>query len=82
MCDDAKDLLLKYLDALEECDRVHSRFISAYRTSDTEAAESYWGLWNETRVKLRAARDDFQAHQKSHGCAEAIKFDEEGPAVK
>ncbi len=76
MCDDGKLLLLRYLDALEECGRVHSRFISAYRAGDTEATESYWGLWNETRLKLRAARDDFQAHQRSHGCSEAVRFDE------
>ena len=76
MCDDAKALLLKYLDALERCDRVHLRVVSAYRTGDIDMAESYRDLWNETRLKLHTARDDFQAHQRSHGCWEAIRFDE------
>jgi hypothetical protein len=76
MCDDAKELLRKYLDALEECDRVHLRFLSAYRNGDKVAAESYWDLWNEVRLKMRTARDSFQSHQRSHGCSEALRFDD------
>ena len=76
MCEDSKRLLLRYLDALDEYDRAHSRFLSAYRTSHIDEAEPYWNLWNEIRLKLRAAREDFRSHQRSHGCADAVQFDE------
>jgi hypothetical protein len=75
-CDDAKRLLTRYLDALEKCDRLHLRLISAYRAGDADTAACYWGLWKETRTKVQAARDDYRDHQLRHACSEALRFDE------
>jgi len=77
VCEDAKYALLKYLDALEEYDRVHLMLLAACRANDAEAAEGYRVLVREAKLKLRAARERFQEHQKAHNCCDAIRLEEE-----
>ena len=75
MCEKAKVLIVGYLDALEEYDRIHLMFLSAYRRNNPEAIEGYRSLLQETNVKLQAARKRFQNHQASHNCSEVIHLE-------
>jgi hypothetical protein len=74
MCEEAKHLIIEYLDALEQYDRVHLMFLAAYRRDDAEALEGYRNLLQEAKFDLHAERWRFQRHQKAHNCPEAIKF--------
>jgi hypothetical protein len=78
MCDEAKALLLSYLDTLEEYDRVHLMLLAHYRRDEIEAADGYRHMLYEVQFKLNAARDQFQRHQQSHGCCEAMRFEDFG----
>jgi len=75
MCEEARALIIGYLDALEEYDRVHLMVLSARRPNNPEAMEGYRSLLEEAKFKLQAARQQFQDHQKAHNCSEAIRFE-------
>jgi len=75
MCAEAKALIVGYLDALEEYDRIHVMYISAFRRSTPEAVEGYGSLLEEAKVKVHFARKQFQDHQNTHNCSEVIRFD-------
>jgi hypothetical protein len=77
MCEEAKALIIGYLDGLEEYDRFHLMFLSAYRRNNPEAMEGYRSLLQETKFKLQAARKRFQNHQKAHDCSEVIRFEDD-----
>ncbi|SPE41583.1 hypothetical protein SBA3_4430004 [Candidatus Sulfopaludibacter sp. SbA3] len=76
MCESARSLLLAYLDALEEYDRIHLVLIGAVKAEDLEGVTAFRSLLDEIKGKLAAARKRFTAHQHTHGCAGAIRFDE------
>jgi len=75
MCEEAKALIIGYLDALEEFDRIHLMFLSAYRRNHPEAMAGYGGLLREAECKMQSARKRFQDHQNAHKCSEIIRFD-------
>jgi hypothetical protein len=75
MCAEAKALIIGYLDALEEYDRIHVMYISAYRRSTPEAVEGYGSLLEDAKFKMHSARKQFQDHQNTHNCSEVIRFD-------
>jgi hypothetical protein len=74
MCETAKGLIIEYLDALEEYDRLHLMFLAAYRRNDEESLEGHRSLLMAAKLKLQAARTLFKEHQKNHTCSEAIRF--------
>jgi hypothetical protein len=74
MCEEARALIIEYLNASEECDRLHLMFLAAFRRTDPQATEGYCGLLREAKVKLAADRRRFQEHQKVHECCESISF--------
>jgi hypothetical protein len=76
MCEDAKALIIAYLDALEEYDRLHLMFLAAFRRDDPEAKEGYRVLLREAKLRLEAARGRFQDHQLAHHCCETIHFED------
>ena len=75
ICEEARALIIGYLDGLEEYDRVHLMFLSAYRRGNPEAMEAYRCLLQEAKSKLKAARKRFQDHQKGHDCLAVIRFE-------
>jgi hypothetical protein len=75
MCAEAKSLIIGYLDALEEYDRIHVMYISACRRNDSEAVEGYGSLLEDAKFKMHSARKQFQEHQNTHNCSEVIRFD-------
>ena len=75
MCEEARALIIGYLDGLEEYDRVHLMFLSAYRRGNPEAMEAYRSLLQDAKSKLKAARRQFQDHQKRHDCFAVIRFE-------
>jgi hypothetical protein len=77
MCEEARALILGYLDSLEEYDRLQLIFLAAYRRNDNETLEGHRSLLHEAKVTLRAARERFKEHQKSHNCSHAINFGED-----
>jgi hypothetical protein len=77
MCEEAKTLIIGYLNASEECDRLHLVFLAASRRTDPQATEGYCGLFREAKVKLEAARRRFQEHPKTHECCESISFQDD-----
>jgi hypothetical protein len=79
MCEVAKHLLVGYLDALEEYDRLHLIFLAAYRRNDSEAMEAYRGLLREAKLRIQAARNAFQDHQKVHHCSDVIHLKNDWP---
>lgn len=74
MCETARVLIIEYLDALEEYDRLRLVFLAAYRRNDKESLEGRRALLVAAKFKLQAARTRFKEHQKSHHCSEAIRF--------
>lgn len=74
MCEEAKDLLLGYLDALEECDRIHRMVSASARRDDRQAADGYLAVLSDGRVKLSVARGNYRRHQVFHACSEALNF--------
>jgi hypothetical protein len=77
MCEEARDLVTEYLDALEEYDRSHLMLLAAHRTGDPESIEAFRGLWYEAELKLKSARARFQEHQKVHNCSEVIHLEDD-----
>lgn len=77
VCEEAKFLLMGYLDAAEEYDRLHLVFLAACRRNDLPAVETFRGRLREAKNGLQAARGRFQQHQKLHKCCEAIHFEDE-----
>jgi hypothetical protein len=77
MCEEARILITKYLDAVEEDDRSHLMLLAAHRTEDSESIEAYRGLLNEAKLKLKSARARFQEHQKVHNCSEVIHLEDD-----
>ena len=80
MCEEAKALLLRYLDALEECDRVHRMVLASTRRHDCQAADGYRLILSDGWLKLGAARSRYRRHQVSHACSEAVNFEDAGGA--
>jgi len=76
MCEEARHALIGYLDALEEYDRLHVMLLAAYRAKDAEVIDGYRLLVREAKVKLGAAREQFQTHQRTHRCCEVIRLEE------
>jgi len=74
MCETAKALIIEYLDALEEYDRLHLVLLAAYRRNDEESLEGQRSLLVAAKFELQAARTRFKEHQKTHKCSEAIRF--------
>jgi len=81
MCEEAKGLIIGYLDELEEYDRLHLMFLAAIRRDDPEAKGGYRDLLREAKLKLQSARGRFQDHQKAHRCCEAIKFEDDFSSI-
>ena len=77
MCEEAKGLIIAYLDVLEEYDRVHLMFLAAYRRNDPEALGVYRRLLQETKLKLHAAGTRFRDHQQVHNCSEVIRLEDD-----
>jgi hypothetical protein len=75
MCEKAKALLLGYLDALEEFDRVRRMVLASSRHNDREAADGYRLVLSDGRTKLSVARCHYQQHQVSHACSDAMNFE-------
>ena len=75
MCEEAKRLMTGYMDTLEEYDRLHLMFLGASRAKDEAAMDAYRDLLRATSLRTSTARAKFQDHQKTHGCAEAIRMD-------
>jgi hypothetical protein len=75
MCEEARSLIIGYLDSLEEYDRVHLMLLAAFRREDSEAIQSYRGLLQEVKSKVDIARERFLNHQTAHSCSQAIHFD-------
>ena len=80
MCEEAKDLLLGYLDALEECDRVHRMVVASTRRDDRQAADGYRLILSDGQMKLSVARGNYRRHQVFHACSEAVNFGDSGSA--
>ena len=78
MCEEATSLIVRYLDALEECDRVHLMFLAAYRRHDAEATDAYRALLGEVKSKLHSASERFRDHRQRHNCSEVIRLEAEG----
>jgi hypothetical protein len=76
MCEEAKALIIGYLDRLEDYDRIHLMFISACRRNNPEAIEGYRSLLQEAKCTLQSARKRYQDHQNSHNCSETIHFED------
>ena len=79
MCQEAKGLIIGYMDALEQYDRCHLMFLAAYRRNDSEAMAAYSGLLHEAKVEVQAARGRFQDHQEVHKCSEVIHLEDSFP---
>ena len=77
MCEEARALLVAYLDALEEYDRLHLMFLAACRKNDPEGMEGYRSLLREVKLKVQASRGRFQELQKVHNCFEIIHFEDD-----
>ncbi len=78
MCDEAQVLLLHFLDALAEFDRLHLLFLDNYKGNDEEAAADYRRLLDEGQLRVNDTRAEFQRHQAAHGCCDAVRFDDFG----
>jgi hypothetical protein len=74
LCAEAKNLIVGYLDTVEECDRLHLMLLAARRGNDAAAAEGYRALLQEDKLKLQAARGRLRDHQKAH-CPGALRFE-------
>ena len=77
MREEARALLVEYVDALERYDRLHLMSLAACRKNDMEAMECYRGLLRETKLKFQAARGRFQRHQEVHNCLEVIHLEDD-----
>ncbi len=77
MCEEARSLMAGYLDALEDYDRLHLIFLAAYRRGDAQAVDNCRQLLQDGKQQLESVRAQFREHGKSHGCTEAIRFDED-----
>ncbi len=76
MCEEAKALIIGYLDALEEYDRLHIMFLAARRTNDPEAVEGYRDLLQAAKLKLQTARGRLKDHQEIHNCCISIRLED------
>ena len=76
MCEEAKILIVEYLDAVEYYDRI-CRISRAAGRNDPEALESYRRLVQEAKWNLNYSRERLQRHQESHSCSESMRFSDE-----
>lgn len=73
MCEEAKNLIVEYLNAEEHYDRICRISLAACR-SHPEALEGYRSLTQEAKMNLEYGRARFRSHQQAHSCSEAMRF--------